>query len=120
MSHQGDVGWVGQPSPLRNLRVGSVTVSEVAWLHAYPGFFKRYRLGWHAELGERLVVIFLFTNPWDYSFFFYPKGVSSSWRCWWYLLLQSFLSTLAREVLRALDEVRRRSILLAPKTTKQD
>lgn len=67
MSHQGDVGWVGQPLRLRNLRVGSVAVSEVGWPPAHSSFFKRYRLGWDAELGERFVVISPLTNPWHYG-----------------------------------------------------
>lgn len=36
--------------------------------HVLSGFFKRCRLDGDAELGERLVVIFPFTNPWSLKF----------------------------------------------------
>lgn len=53
VSHQRDVGWVGQPPPLRNLRLGSVAVSQEVGPHVHSGFFKGCGLGRDAEL-ERL------------------------------------------------------------------
>lgn len=69
-------------SPLRNLGVGSVSVSQEARPHAHLGVFKRCGLGWDAGL-ERLVVISPFTNPWDYGepFCFTPEEAQGCDAC---------------------------------------
>lgn len=106
------LGWA--TSPLRNLRVGSVALSQEAWPHVHSGVFKRCGLGWDAELEERLVVVFPFINPWDFG-----QSVSFQRRFKVMMLLvvfagASLLSALAGGVSRALHQVRRGPVLLAP------
>lgn len=105
------LGWA--TSPLRNLRVGSVALSQEAWPHVHSGVFKRCGLGWDAELEERLVVVFPFINPWDFG-----ESVSFQRRFKVMMLPVVFagasLSAVAGEVSRILHEVRRGPVLLAP------
>lgn len=100
------LGWV--TSPLRNLRLGSVAVSQKAWPHVHSGFFKGCGLGWDAELEERLVVVCPFSSPWDFgeSFCFTSEeaqGYAAGGICCCSLFFQPWLGKCPEPCMRSED-----------------